>query len=156
MGKIMSKDNVSVANVVTKNRKLYLALRKSDFALQVRASMISKGLRNIDIAQRLGVSEANISRLLKGSQNVSLDTMYSLADAVEEPLSVVVGQVYPELEKFKDDEVLTGSQEGAGAPPCTVYDIQTYAERRRSKPVTYRKIRTIVDSGHLELCGGQA
>jgi transcriptional regulator with XRE-family HTH domain len=70
-------------------------LRRSDIALQFRVQMLSKTVKNIDLAERIGVSEANVSRWLKGTQNLSLDTMYLLADALDEPLSIHVGPSEP-------------------------------------------------------------
>lgn len=87
----MKLTNTEIHKKIEKNKKLFTAIRRADIALQIRNRMIEKGVRNIDLAERLGVSEANISRWLRGNQNVSVDTLYMLADAIEEKLSIVVG-----------------------------------------------------------------
>lgn len=83
--------NADIRSAVERNAKLYKALRRSDIAMQFRQFMVSKGIRNVDLAERLGVSEANVSRWLKGNQNLSLDTLYQLADALQEDLTLHVG-----------------------------------------------------------------
>lgn len=87
----MKLTNTEIHKKIEKNKKLFTAIRRADIALQIRNRMIEKGVRNIDLAERLGVSEANISRWLRGNQNVSIDALYMLADAIEEKLSIVVG-----------------------------------------------------------------
>lgn len=87
----MQKHNESVRKAVEKSKKLYTAVRRSDVVIQVRQCMVAKGIKSVDLARRIGVSEANISRWLKGSQNLGLDTLYLLADAVEEPLTITIG-----------------------------------------------------------------
>lgn len=84
--------NVEVRKTVERNGRLYSALRRSDIAMQFRQFMVSKGIRNVDLAERLGVSEANVSRWLKGNQNLSLDTLYQLSDALEEVLTLHLGE----------------------------------------------------------------
>lgn len=86
----MNMRNEEIRKVIERNKKLLTSLRRSDITLQLRQRMVAKGIKNIDLAIRLGVSEANVSRLLKGNQNLGLDTLYQLADAVEEPLTVAI------------------------------------------------------------------
>jgi len=86
----MSPKNREVQVSIQDNREVFSALRRSDIAYQLKARMLSKGLRSVDIAERLGVSEANVSRWFSGSQNLSLDTMYAIADALEERLCVLL------------------------------------------------------------------
>jgi transcriptional regulator with XRE-family HTH domain len=88
----MKSRNATVRSQVEKNRKLFTAIRRSDVVMQLRSCMVAKDIRSVDIADRLGVSEANVSRWLRGNQNISIDTLYLLADAIEEPLTLTVGQ----------------------------------------------------------------
>lgn len=87
----MKLNNSEIRGKIEKNKKIFTALRRADVALQIRGHMVEKGVRNIDIAERLGVSEANVSRWLRGNQNISIDALYMLADAIEENLTIVVG-----------------------------------------------------------------
>ncbi|UVH56511.1 helix-turn-helix transcriptional regulator [Variovorax paradoxus] len=87
----MKLTNTEIHKKIEKNKKLFTAIRRADIALQIRNQMVEKGIRNVDLAERLGVSEANISRWLRGNQNVSIDALYMLADAIEEKLSIFIG-----------------------------------------------------------------
>ncbi|MGC5809334.1 helix-turn-helix domain-containing protein [Ralstonia pseudosolanacearum] len=82
------KTNAEIATAIQRSASVWKAARRLAPVMQVRQIMHDKGLRNIDIAERLGVSEANVSKLLKGDKNLQLDTLYLLADAIEEELSL--------------------------------------------------------------------
>jgi transcriptional regulator with XRE-family HTH domain len=87
----MKQRNTEVKMKIKGNTPICQAVRRSDFPLQIRLKMAEKGLKNVDIAERIGVSEANVSRWLRGNQNLSIDTMYLLADAIEESLTIALG-----------------------------------------------------------------
>lgn len=89
----MKPNNADIKNKIQESSLIFQEARRSDISMQIRSKMIKKGLKNIDVAARLGVSEANISRWLRGNQNLSLDTIYQLADAVEEPLNIHIGVI---------------------------------------------------------------
>jgi transcriptional regulator with XRE-family HTH domain len=84
----MSPKNEIVAQEVTERKGLWSAVRRAEPIQQVRKMMRQKKLLNRDMAIRLGISEAGISRLLNGNQNIQIDTLYMLADALETPLSI--------------------------------------------------------------------
>ncbi len=84
----MQDVNRNMSKKIKDNGIVYRDARRADIALRIRAAMIEKSLRNIDVAERLGVSEANVSRWLRGNQNIRIDTLYALADAIEAPLIV--------------------------------------------------------------------
>lgn len=87
----MSRKNEIVAKDVSERKALWAAVRRAEPIQQVRRLMRDKKLLHKDIAERLDVSEAAISRLLKGNQNIQIDTLFMLADALEEPLSICFG-----------------------------------------------------------------
>lgn len=87
----MKPRNADVQKKIEADTPIFQAARRSDVVMQIRSQMVESGLKNIDLAERLGVSEANVSRWLRGNQNLSLDTLYLLADALEEPLIVAIG-----------------------------------------------------------------
>lgn len=87
----MKSSNEEVRKSIEETAPLFQAVRRADVALQIRSKMHAKGLKNRDIAERLGVSEANVSRWLRGNQNLSVDTIYQLADAIEESVEIIVG-----------------------------------------------------------------
>lgn len=75
---------------------------RSAFAFDIKRAMISKGLKNIDIAQRLDVSEANVSRMLRGDQNLKIETMYMLAASIGEKLNICIGDRYKDEIGFSE------------------------------------------------------
>lgn len=91
----MSKDNITVRGDVERKQRLYRSMRRLDVVMQIREKMAVKKIKSNDIAMRIGVSEPAISRWLKGGQNLQLDTLYLLADAIEEPLTLQIGRVEP-------------------------------------------------------------
>ena len=52
------------------------------FLLAISARQQAQGLGNAELARRMGVTPAYITRLYQGSANLSLDTMTRLASAV--------------------------------------------------------------------------
>lgn len=84
-------DNEKIARQIEEDVELYGLSWRSAFSFDIRRIMQKKGLKNIDIAERLNVSEANISRMLRGDQNIKIETMYMLAAAVDEQLLIYVG-----------------------------------------------------------------
>lgn len=85
-------NNFEIAQQIIEDAEIYGFARRSAPVFEIRRIMSIKGLKSIDIAERLGVTEANVSRWLRGDQNLKLDTLYSLADAVEERLDICFGE----------------------------------------------------------------
>lgn len=52
------------------------------YLAQVNARMQAQGISNVELARRMGTSPAYITRLFRGSANLSVQTMTRLADAV--------------------------------------------------------------------------
>lgn len=84
----MNAKNLAVKARIEEDLEVFTALRRSSIAHQLKARMLQKDLKNVDVAGRLGVSEANVSRWFSGTQNLSLDTLYAISDALEETLTV--------------------------------------------------------------------
>lgn len=53
-----------------------------------------KGLKQKDLAQRLGKSEAEISKWMRGTHNFTIDTLVSIEDALSAPI-IQVCRSYP-------------------------------------------------------------
>ena len=45
-----------------------------------------KGLKQKDLAQRLGKSESEISKWMRGTHNFTIDTLVSIEDALDAPI----------------------------------------------------------------------
>ncbi|MFM0647019.1 helix-turn-helix transcriptional regulator [Paraburkholderia bryophila] len=84
-------NNADIAGKVAENAELLTTLRRLDPAIQVRSLMREKGLLSGDLAERVGVSKECISRWLKGKANIQIDSLYRLADALDEPLTILFG-----------------------------------------------------------------
>lgn len=87
----MAKSNKVIASEVLEKKELWGPLRKALPIQQIRRIMRAKNILNKDLAERLGVTEASVSRMLKGQQNLQLETLYQLADAIEEKLELKIG-----------------------------------------------------------------
>ena len=103
-------DNYEIARHLKEDLEIFGPTWRSSFAFDIKRAMISKGLKNTDIAERLDVSEANISRMLRGDQNIKLETMYMLAASVGEALNTCVGERYKDQHEY--DEVVEGIEFG--------------------------------------------
>lgn len=85
------RSNAEITRIVTEQAELLTNLRRLDPITQVRSIMREKGVLSTDLAERLGVSKECVSRWLKGNANIQIDTLYKLADALDEPLTVLFG-----------------------------------------------------------------
>jgi len=88
----MSRKNEIVAKDVSERKALWAAVRRAEPIQEIRRLMRQKEILNKDMAVRLGVTEAAVSRLLRGDQNIQIDTLHMLADALEETLSISIGE----------------------------------------------------------------
>ncbi len=109
------KKNEIIAKEITERKELWSAVRRAEPIQQIRRIMRHKQILNKDLAERLGVTEASISRLLRGQQNLQLDTLYQLADALEESLTITVGQSEESM------EILCSSDSTTEITMATVY-----------------------------------
>lgn len=85
--------NLEIATQVAETKLLWTPARRADITQQVRRIMRIRGMTSKDLAERLGVSEARVSRLLRGRYNLTLDMLYKIADALQEPLTITFGEL---------------------------------------------------------------
>ncbi|KNY13116.1 hypothetical protein AKG11_31085 [Shinella sp. SUS2] len=52
----------------------------------IKELMEARGLRNKDIAEAIGTSDVNVSRLLSGQRGIDLDWLHAFARALDVPL----------------------------------------------------------------------
>jgi predicted XRE-type DNA-binding protein len=69
-------ENVRIAELVSTEQLLWSGVRRAQVMQQVRRLMREKGLRNIDLAERLGIAVPSVSRMLRGRQNIEIDTLF--------------------------------------------------------------------------------
>ena len=53
------------------------------FLVDINARMLAQGVNNVELAQRMGTTRSYITRLFRGSANLSVQTMSRLAEAVD-------------------------------------------------------------------------
>lgn len=101
----MSKRANAVVAEEIAEKSFYLeGVRRGEVAAKLRHRMKEKGLLFKDVAERLGVSVANVSRSMSGSQNLTIDQLHRLADAIE--MTLVLGLSTPDkYEEVKFAEV---------------------------------------------------
>lgn len=80
------------SNILEERRKkVDPEIRKSvDLSFQIvdriHDILVSKGLKQKDLATLLGKSEAEISKWMRGTHNFTIDTLVSIEDALEAPI----------------------------------------------------------------------
>ena len=91
-------------------------LAKLQFAIEVNAGLKREGINQAELADRLGVSRAMISKLLRGDANVTIETMVRLAE-------VLHGEVFLKIVRegcsFKFFEVVKSAKAGRRHPGVT-------------------------------------
>jgi len=72
------------------------------FGARVKQRMESVGITQVELAQRVGVGQAQISRLLKGERGTDLDTVKRIATALGESQQLYIN-LYADLPMTKKD-----------------------------------------------------
>lgn len=67
------------------------------FMVDINARMLAQGISNVELAQRMGTTRSYITRLFRGSTNLSVQTMTRLADAVGCSVRVQVDEIAVDL-----------------------------------------------------------
>jgi transcriptional regulator with XRE-family HTH domain len=81
--------NYRIGQQVIENNITYSKSRRMTPIKEIRKIMGEKGIKSADIAVRISVAAASVSKLLSGTQNLRLDTLHKLADSLEMTLSIV-------------------------------------------------------------------
>lgn len=66
--------------------------------VQIREARLKAGLKQKELAERIGVSESRISQYEKGSQNPRISTLMKLAEALEIPLKTLCGDQWEQVD----------------------------------------------------------
>src|ERR1700687_2475488 len=73
-----------------------------DFTEKVVAAMRERGMNRVELAQRLGVFKAFVTKLLNGNPNLTIRTMVSIADALECKLLIDIPHCAKSLARPRD------------------------------------------------------
>lgn len=94
------------SSILEKRRKLVKPEARASVALSFRivdrihTILEEKGLKQKDLALRLGKSEAEISKWMRGTHNFTIDTLASIEAALDAPILLVYhSKPYPVLEE---------------------------------------------------------
>lgn len=130
----MSPKNKTIAEDVSERKALWSGVRRGEPIQQVRRLMRDKQLLNKDLAVRMGITEAGVSRLLRGNQNIQIDTLYMLSDALEVPLSIDFGKEESLFTYAYDEDTVSAYFDctDLAAGGCKVYDLSNF--RKNVKP----------------------
>ena len=94
-------------------RRLLLRYQVSAQLLQV---MDEKKISRSDLAKLLGTSPSNISQILNGNRNLTLDTICDISMALESDVQINFKDTYDQIScnhiVFKDEYTLEGYAEG--------------------------------------------
>ena len=99
-----------------------------DFTERVVAAMHERGMSRVELAQRLGVSKAFVTKLLNGNPNLTIRTMVAIADALECKLLIDI----PPCAKSSLPRKFEAKQEGAAA--YCHEPAEAYGNRKSRKP----------------------
>ena len=78
--------------------KELLAARQS-IVQKLTQARLEKGLSQEQLAKRIGTQRSNICRIEKGTQNLSLDLMLKIAEALDKDVSVMLEERSSTMEK---------------------------------------------------------
>ncbi|WP_461832838.1 helix-turn-helix domain-containing protein [Desulfothermus sp.] len=73
---------------------------KLDFIVQIYKLMQESNITQKEFARKLGVTEAYVSRILRGNINFTIDTMVKLTRALNSNLHIKVVPVYQDVKWF--------------------------------------------------------
>ena len=98
--------------------KELLAARQS-IVQKLTQARLEKGLSQEQLAKRIGTQRSNICRIEKGTQNLSLDLMLKIAEALDKDVSVMLEERSSTMEKvyslrLYDETLLTFTLEERG------------------------------------------
>ena len=98
--------------------KELLAARQS-IVQKLTQARLEKGLTQEQLAKRIGTQRSNICRIEKGTQNLSLDLMLKIAEALDKDVSVMLEERSSTMEKvyslrLYDETLLTFTLEERG------------------------------------------
>lgn len=82
----------------------------------VKAVLLQRGMTQVDLANRLGVSKQAIQAYLRG--NVSIATLKKMADAMHTTVEIIVADVPPDYDKIRDSDEFRKTAAKLTCPHC--------------------------------------
>ena len=112
-----------------------LLTARQSIVQKLTQARLEKGLSQEQLAKRIGTQRSNICRIEKGTQNLSLDLMIKIAEALDKDVSVMLEERSSTMEKeyslrLYDETLLTFTLEERGLEACRR---QFFTPKRQSK-----------------------
>ena len=76
-----------------------LLTARQSIVQKLTQARLEKGLSQEQLAKRIGTQRSNICRIEKGTQNLSLDLMIKIAEALDKDVSVMLEERSSTMEK---------------------------------------------------------
>lgn len=83
--------NEAVRLEVLERRALWTRVRRAQVMQDVRRIMREKKITHEALATRMNIHRVSVTQMLRGDQNISIEMLYRLADALEVPLTITFG-----------------------------------------------------------------
>lgn len=127
-----------------------LALRQKIIS-QLTAARLERGLTQSQLAEMIGTKRSNICRIESGGQNITLDMLLKISDAVGKDLTVILEERGDDvITKYSlrmyDEELLTFSLEENGLEGMQAKILTVNEERKSIFPLDL----TLTDSGIMK------
>ena len=119
--------------------KELLAARQS-IVQKLTQARLEKGLSQEQLAKRIGTQRSNICRIEKGTQNLSLDLMIKIAEALDKDVSVMLEERSSTMEKvyslrLYDETLLTFTLEERGLEGLQATILHTETAKQKLFPL---------------------
>ena len=119
--------------------KELLAARQS-IVQKLTQARLEKGLSQEQLAKRIGTQRSNICRIEKGTQNLSLDLMLKIAEALDKDVSVMLEERSSTMEKeyslrLYDETLLTFTLEERGMEGLQATILHTETAKQKLFPL---------------------
>ena len=119
--------------------KELLAARRS-IVQKLTQARLEKGLSQEQLAKRIGTQRSNICRIEKGTQNLSLDLMLKIAEALDKDVSVMLEERSSTMEKvyslrLYDETLLTFTLEERGLEGLQATILHTETAKQKLFPL---------------------
>ena len=101
---ITSKPNSNwLKKAQSRSSKRWLKVYSSEIARRVLFVLKEKDMNQLDLAKTLNVKPQQVSKIVKGQENLTLETIYKLSEALDFQLITFPTYAWNASEKFKND-----------------------------------------------------
>ncbi|MEI3176187.1 MAG: helix-turn-helix transcriptional regulator [Lachnospiraceae bacterium] len=119
-----------------------LLTARQSIVQKLTQARLEKGLSQEQLAKRIGTKHSNICRIEKGTQNLSLDLMIKIAEALDKDVSVMLEERSSTMEKvyslrLYDETLLTFTLEERGLEGLQATILHTETAKQKLFPLDF-------------------